>query len=210
MMKNWTWGLGFILILFFMGGCVTPPEVKVALGELDKGYGENIKLMNQYQQLTELIEIRNDLWFEHVQKRVLLDLTLAWITTDYDSNALAVDVSANTLGNDLVQEINKIRLPNLPVRQGQTGGIVFEAGSPDANVDEIILALPKLARLVSKQVSLKSHSGVDLKPTFDHYRTNVTALRRVNTAIKNYLDIDITIAPEDVKDIASAIRTLQQ
>ena len=209
-MKSLNWIVGAFLGLVFFTGCVTPPEVKVALEELDKGYGENIKLMNQYQELTDLIEKRNILWFEHVQKRVLLNMTLAWATTDFSSNPIEVDSSAVVLGKELVEEINRIRLPKLPARNGETGGNVFETGKDGATVDGIILTLPKIARLVGEKVSIESQSTVDLKTPFAQYRINVAALQSINAAIKNYLDIDITIAPEDVKEIASSIRSLQQ
>jgi hypothetical protein len=44
---------------------------------------------------------------------------------------------------------------------------------------------------------------------FDDYRTNVAALRRINAMIKQYLDIDVTIKQDDVKQLVDAMRTLR-
>ena len=44
---------------------------------------------------------------------------------------------------------------------------------------------------------------------FDHYTTNVAGLRRINSMIKQYLDIDVTVRREDVKELADAIKAVQ-
>jgi hypothetical protein len=45
---------------------------------------------------------------------------------------------------------------------------------------------------------------------YEVYLANVSALRQMNGTIKRYLDIDVTIAPKDLSEIANSIRKLQQ
>lgn len=214
--------LSFIaLFLFVFAGCATPPEVKQALVDMDKGYVENLQMMQQYRQLVNNIHERHQYWFQYTRQRLLLDLALRSMTQDYwrpltyDGETLTkgeyVDVTANQLGDPLVKIVNDLRLKGLNPQHDSDGKVKFEAGKLDNTTGAIVKRLPEVVNLVTEKVDedYKKIVTGEMKH-FDSYRTNVGALRQINATIKRHLDIDVTISPEDISEIAGAIRQLQQ
>lgn len=205
--------LSFIAIfLFVFAGCATPPEIKQALVDMDKGYVENLQMMQQYRQLVNNIHERHQYWFQYIQQRLLLDLALRSMTQDYWGNDSAkVDATADLLGAPLVKVVNELRLAGLKPQYGSDGAVKFEAGNTGNTAGKIVGRLPEVVNLVTKKVDENYRKIVTGQMShFDSYRTNVEALRQINATIKRYLDIDVTIAPEDISEIAGAIRQLQQ
>lgn len=191
-------------------GCKTPPEVKQALSSLDEGYAANARLMAQYKQLGDSFRERQMKWNLYVKNRAKLDLALRWATTDPQNpgapQADYVDESRAQLGDETVALVNRFRLNNLKEQNGKSNQVVFQAGTN--SMDSLIGGIPALAHAVarqsaSEQASLKSNPGA-----FDDYAARVAALRRINQAISTYLNIDVTVRPEDVHDIATSARAL--
>jgi hypothetical protein len=194
-------------------GCATPPEVKQALIDKDQAYAENERLMQQYRELVGNVTERHQQWYRYVQTRLKLNLALLWATT----NPKRADVAdadyaqdgADLLGPEVIVLVNDIRLKNLQERKGPNGQVVFQAGTVDMN--NLLQKLPELIALIEQRVVKDSQasSTVDLT-AFDQYRTNVGALRRINAVIKQYLDIDVTLSPNEVQSLAEAVRTLRR
>lgn len=190
-------------------GCTTPPEVKQALIDKDQAYVENERLMQQYRELVGHVTERHQQWYRYVQTRLKLNLALQWATTNpkltgVDDAELAKD-DADLLGAEVIELINGIRLKNLPERKGPTGQVVFLAGTGD--MSNLLQKLSELIGRVEQRIAKDSQvsSTVDLT-AFDHYRTNVQAVRRINAIIKQYLDIDVTLPRSEVQSIAEAAR----
>lgn len=188
-------------------GCTTPPEVKQALIDKDQAYVENERLMQQYRELVGHVTERHQQWYRYIQTRLKLNLALQWATTNpkltgVDDVELAKD-DAELLGAEVSALINEMRLKNLPERKGPTGQIVFQAGTGDMN--NLLQKLPELIGRVEQRIEKDSQasSTVDLT-AFDHYRTNVQAVRRINAIIKQYLDIDVTLPRSEVQSITEA------
>ena len=194
-------------------GCATPPEVKQALIAKDQGYAENQRLMQQYRELVSQVTQRHQQWYRYLQTRLKLNLALQWATTNPTVTGvgeadLAKD-DADLLGPDVMTLINEIRLKNLPERKGPNGQLVFSTGAGDMNT--LLQKLPDLVGRVERRVGKDSQapSDVDLM-AFDHYRTNVEALRRINAVIKQYLDIDVTLSRDEVRSLTDELRTLRR
>ena len=194
-------------------GCVTPPEVKQALIAKDQAYLENQRLMHAYRELVEQVTSRHQHWYRYVQTRLKLNLALQWATTnpklaDIGDADLAGD-DADLLGAEVLALINDIRFRNLPERKGPTGQVLFQAGNGEMN--DLLQKLPELISRVEAGVAKDSaaSSTVDMS-AFDHYRTNVEAVRRINALIKHYLDIDVTLSRNEVQSLAEAARTLRR
>lgn len=194
-------------------GCTTPPEVKQALIAKDQGYAENQRLMQQYRELVSQVIQRHQQWYRYLQTRLKLNLALQWATTNPTVTGvgeadLAKD-DADLLGPDVMTLINEIRLKNLPERKGPNGQLVFSTGAGDMNT--LLQKLPDLVGRVERRVGKDSQapSDVDLM-AFDHYRTNVEALRRINAVIKQYLDIDVTLSRDEVRSLTDELRTLRR
>lgn len=200
-------------------GCATPPEVKQALVSLDNGYSDNLKMMQQYQDLVAQINEREQTWNRYVDARVVLDSALTWATTDppYDP-----DLHARILGTKLVSIVNCIRLRGLPERKGAQG-VVFAAGG-DGCQDQglnaqlkdragqmtgVIQALPRMVVAVNERVDERAKVSASFRG-FDDYRTNVQALKTINSTIKQYLDIDETVKADDLNDMINSIRQLNR
>lgn len=200
------------LFLFAFAGCATPPEVKQALVDMDEGYVENLQMVQQYRQLVNNIHERHRYWFQYTRQRLLLDLALRSMTQDYGGNDSAkVDATADLLGARLVKVVNELRLVGLKPQHGSDGTVKFEAGKPGNTAGKIVGRLPEVVNLVTEKVDEDYKKIVTGEMShFDSYRTNVGALRQINATIKRYLDIDVTIAPEDISEMARAIRQLQQ
>ena len=194
-------------------GCATPPEVKQALIAKDQGYAENQRLMEQYRELVSQVTQRHQQWYRYIQTRLKLNLALQWATTNPTVTGVGeTDVAkddADVLGPEVIALINQIRLKNLPERKGPNGQAVFLAGAGDMN--NLLQKLPEVVSRVEHRVAKDSQipSNVDLT-AFDHYRTNVEALRRINAVIKQYLDIDVTLSRDEVQSLADEVRTLRR
>jgi len=117
-----------------------------------------------------------------------------------------VEEAHSQLGDKLVTLVNQFRLNGLKPQNGKSGQAVFQTGTN--TMDGLIGAIPAFAHAAASQSAgeqpvLKSTCGA-----FDDYAARVTALRRINQAISAYLNIDVTVRPEDVHDIAASVRTL--
>jgi len=202
-----------LALALLMSGCATPPPVKQSVSAMDRAYADNARMMGQYRSLVVAVNERYEHWYRRVMQRGLLNLALAWITTDPAANrrdeqiARLADAAADQLGPALVQEVNRQRFAGLPVRAGSAA--TFEAGS-EGNVTQAAQALPRLVRLIERRVD---QQYAELAPNdlsgFDAYAKNVAALRQINASIRDYLDVDIDVEPRDVGEIAQAIRSLQ-
>ena len=72
----------------------------------------------------------------------------------------------------------------------------------------LVQTLPGLVALIDASVE-KSYQA-EVRPldtsAYDDYRTNIAALRRINATVKEYLDIDVTVKPEDIRQLAEAVK----
>jgi hypothetical protein len=205
-------GLIALLGLLAMAGCATPAPVKQALVDLDQGYGENLRMMQQYRQLVQNVNERHRYWHRYTRQRLLLDLALRSMTQDYwRGDAEKVDDTAELLGDPLRKIVNELRLPGLAEQKGADGRIKFEAGKPGNTAGQMVERLPEIVNRVTDQVDTDYRTVVegDLSQ-YDVYLANVSALRQINATIKRYLDIDVTVNPKDLSEIANSIRKLRE
>ncbi len=207
-------GKGTILLavcLLAFAGCATPPPVKQALVDMDKGYAENAKMMQQYRTLVENVNERFHYWYRYTTQRLLLDLTLRSMTQDYWGNdPVKVDDIATLLGNNLLGLVNELRLAGLSAAKGSNGTVTFAAGKQGNTADKVAERLPEIVNRVVEKVDKDYAKVVNLDTSqFDAYQKNVSALRQVNGAIRRYLEIDVTVSPQDVSEIADSIRQLR-
>jgi hypothetical protein len=208
--------LCLVPLLAFAVGCATPPVVKQALVSLDQGYAENTKLMNQYGELVGTVNERFDQWYRYVQYRARLDLALRWATTDplgdpqdpKVTDELYAQVSSQILGDDVVKVVNEMRLKSLRARKTPSGQVVFGDGKVD--ITTLVQRLPGLVNAITASIDKAPPLKALDRSAFGAYEKNVGALRKINATIKGYLDIDVTVAPQDVKEIADAIREIQR
>lgn len=210
-----------IFCLFAFSGCATPPEIKQALVDKDEGYVENLKLMQQYRKLVGNIHERHHYWYRYTKQRLLLDIALRSMTQDYwrekniDGEKLTkeenVDDTVIQLGGKLHKVVNELRLAKLVEQKGTAGKPKFNAGEPDNTASKIVERLPEIVNRVTEKVEedYKKIVTGDMSH-FNSYRTNVSAIRQINATIKRYLDIDVTIAPENISEISKSIQQLQQ
>ncbi len=194
-------------------GCATPPEVKQALITKDQAYAESERLMQQYRELVKQVTERHQQWSRYIHTRLMLDQALLWASTNPHvtdvADAEVVTADAEVLGAKVISMVNEIRLKNLPERKAADGQVVFHAGAGDMN--NLLQKLPELIGRIEQRVAEKSLASSTLDLTaFDHYRTNVEALRRINAIIKQYLDIDVTLSSSDVQSLAEGVRTLRR
>ena len=200
------------LICASLAACTTPPEIKQALVAKDQAYAENEQLMQQYRELVSNITTRHQQWYRFVQTRLKLDLALQWATTNPRRTDIAdADIAqddADLLGASVLAVVNRMRLSSLPERKGPNGSIVFRPGTSD--MSNLLQKIPELITQVEQRVDADSQvsSAVDLT-VFDKYRTNVAALRRINSIIKQYLDIDVTLNRTDTQGLADAVRQVR-
>ena len=200
------------ICLFVLAGCATPAPVKQALVDLDQGYGENLRLMQQYRQLVQNVNERHHYWHRYTQQRLLLDLALKSMTQDaWRGDAEKADITADRLADPLLKIVNELRLPGLPEQKGADGTIKFEAGKPGNTTGRIVERLPEIVNRVTDKVDMDYKEVVkgDLSQ-YDVYLANVSGLRQINATIKRYLDIDVTVTPKDLSEIAISIRKLQE
>ena len=204
--------LWLVPVLALGVGCATPPAVKQALVSLDQGYADNAKLMNQYSELVGTVNERFNQWNRYVLYRSKLDLALRWATTDPRGAGVTDEEytagSLEGLGPEVVKVVNDMRLKNLGARKKTGGDVVFVEGTQ--NITTLVQSIPRLVNAVTASVDKSPLLQSPDRTAFDAYEKNVGALRKINGAIKQYLDIDVTVAPGDVKEIADAIRELQR
>ncbi len=196
-----------------LAACTTPPEIKQALVAKDQAYAENNQLMQQYRELVSNITTRHQQWYRFVQTRLKLDLALQWATTNPRRTEVAdADMAqddADLLGAKVIAVINEMRLKSLPERKGPNGQTVFQPGASDRS--NLIQKIPELITQVEQRVATDSQapSALDLT-AFNKYRTNVGALRRINSIIRQYLDIDVTLSRTDTQGLAEAMRQVRR
>jgi hypothetical protein len=214
-------------------GCATPPEVKQALVAKDAAYAENARLMNIHRELLVNLDERYWHWYRYAKKLSALDNALKWATTDPEPPQTAVDALTKTgMPLDKAQEqarlnhvsmvkqvmtnqaallkvINTIRLKDLPERKGKDGQTVFARGQEDMN--RLVQGIPDLIEAINQGIEAEFQE--DSKATdysaFDDYQTNLAALRRINGMVKRYLDIDVTVTRDEVRDLADSVNKLR-
>lgn len=203
-------------------GCATPPEVKQALIAKDQAYAENARLMDLHRELLVNIDQRYTHWYQYTKQQALLNIALKWATTDpgsTDESARAALVSATIkefgTGPDtqraLIRTINSMRLKDLPERKDKQGTIVFEKGRGD--MTGLVREIPALIAVIHTQVEAERKTEENHMPTdysgFDDYQTNLAALRRLNGMVKRYLDIDVTIDREGIRQLSESVKALR-
>ena len=205
-------------------GCTTPPEVKQALVAKDQAYAENARLMNIHRELLVAVDTRYWHWYRYAKKLALLNQALKWATTDpepesgksREKHVSAVKLSLrNSSETDprkadvLIELISRVRLKDLPQRKGADGSVVFEAGHGDMN--KLVQAVPELIEAINRHVEseFREESTATDYSAFDDYRTNLAALRRINGMIKGYLDIDLTVKRDDIRELADSVNALR-
>jgi len=203
-----------IATILTLTGCATPPAVKQAAESVDQGYANNLELMTQYRTLAVQVKERQALWSRYVKARSLLISTIKWATTDPVANDTAdmasatVDEANEALGPELIALINKARLRDLPARAGSPGNVAFSDGA-QTNLDSVIQSIPAFVNAINSKLDQEQASSDADFSGFEVYATNVAALRQINAAIKAYLDVDVTVKPEDLHEITQAIRSLR-
>ena len=113
------------------------------------------------------------------------------------------------LGEQIVAKLNVVRLEGLPERKGPDGAVIFAKGQTGNDPTKLTQALPELISLVGEAAGA-DYAIVTAQfdyGAFDDYRTNVTALRRINDMITRYLDIDVTVKGDDVRELADAVKS---
>ena len=71
--------------------------------------------------------------------------------------------------------------------------------------------VPELIEVINSYVEteFREESKATDYSAFDDYRTNLAALRRINGMIKGYLDIDLTVKRDDIRELADSVKALQ-
>jgi hypothetical protein len=203
-------------------GCATPPEVKQALIAKDQAYAENARLMDMHRELLVNIDQRYAYWYQYTKQLALLNIALKWATTDpgsTDESARGALVSATIkeFGQDqdrrsaLIKVINSMRLKDLPERKDKQGTVVFDKGRGD--MASLVREIPTLIAVIHTHVDAERKIDAQNKPTdysgFDDYQTHLAALRRINGMVKRYLDIDVTIDREDIRQLSESVKGLR-
>jgi len=114
------------------------------------------------------------------------------------------------LGEHIIAKLNAVRLEGLPERKGTDGAVIFAKGEAGNDMTKLSQVLPELINLVGEAAGA-DYAIVTAQfdySALDDYRTNVTALRRINDMIKRYLDIDVTVKGEDVRELADAVQAV--
>jgi hypothetical protein len=185
--------------------------VKAALDAKARAYDQNADLVRQYGDLVAQSEQRTRLWYIYTRSRLNLTLALRWVTTDpaeRQGAGTTVDQVAKTiLGDEIVKEVNQIRLKDLKEHG------IFLAGAEKNDMTKVIQDMPRLSRLCLEKAKsdfeMTMQSAPDPTESYMKYLGDLGVLRQLNAAEKSYLDIDVTVKGEDVKEIADAIRKLQ-
>ena len=208
--------VGASLLPIGLSGCVTPPEIKQSLTSLDDAYAANSKLMQQYRDLMSTINSRELYWYQYIVSRARLDLALRWATTDPKcpstpqkpiTQGECVELAVQLLGKDVVALVNSMRLNNLVAQKDASGQDGFVDGK--STLEDLIQKIPSLVSLIATYVQEETKAFSPDTAAYDEYEKNIAILRAINASIKRYLDIDVTINPSDVKEIAAAVKKLQ-
>jgi len=78
-------------------------------------------------------------------------------------------------------------------------------------MSHLLQQLPELIARIDRRIASNPNSAAPLDLTaFDQYRNNVEALRRINTVVKQYLDVDVTVPRSDIQDLADALRAVRR
>ena len=192
------------LWLLFCVGCATPTEVKQATTALDKAYADNAQLMHQYRETLESLHELHHNWTRYVLTRELLSLSLELASIDQTADVAKLPARVKRLGVPIVDWIKSHRLKGLPAQSD------FPAGT--VTVGQLLEALPGLVFLIRQSVDASMALEVISKEdysAFDKYASDVATLQAANAAVKQYLDIDVTVSGNDVKEIAAGLAALQ-
>ena len=89
--------------------------------------------------------------------------------------------------------------------------MLFRSVAGAGEMSNLVQQLPELIARIEQRVAADANApqAVDLT-AFDHYRTNVDALRRINGLIKQYLNIDVTLSQTETQSLAEAVRTVHR
>jgi hypothetical protein len=198
----------YLIALVGVVACATPNEVKQATTALDKAYDENAALVRQYRETFDSMSQLEESWSRYVTTRNLLNLALTCATQDPDAKTLPI--VELVLGDALVGWVNGHRLPGLQAQSKLTAGP--KEGAKNA-VGKLIQGLPELVSLIGAKVdaSAMAHRAVReaALSKIEHSAKDVEVLKGANHAVKDYLDVDVTVSKDDVQTIAQAIETLR-
>jgi hypothetical protein len=223
-----------LLLLCCLPACVTPPEVKQALAAKEQAYNDNVALMQQYETLVRNINERTLYWSRFLKTREYLDLVLKLATAEKLDPGKS-DIYRRTIRGGLtlsereaeflqkqksgesIKEVEKLtpaettRLQLGDKMMDRLQAVRLDPGKPDHDMNNLLRALPGLVTLAEDMAAADASiiTGQIDYSAFDDYRTNVTALRRINAMIKRYLDIDVTIKDEDALQLADALHRLR-
>jgi hypothetical protein len=223
-----------LLLLLTATGCATPPEIKQALIAKDQAYANNARLMEIHRGLLVNIDTRYWYWYRYAKKLALLNAALKWTTTNplpsagaseekylatyvrelvaketKDKEPTSKDIFESAKSDPLIRLINKLRLNGLPERKSGDGDPVFAAGHAD--MKQLIQAIPELIDVIQKKIEAEfkeASKATDYQP-FDEYQSNLAGLRRINAIVEQYLDIDVTVKPEDLKQLIDTAKQLR-
>ncbi|MEX5217992.1 MAG: hypothetical protein AB7G68_14275 [Nitrospiraceae bacterium] len=223
-----------LLLLVTATGCATPPEIKQALIAKDQAYANNARLMEIHRGLLVNIDTRYWYWYRYAKKLALLNAALKWTTTNPLPPSEANDeaflsiylrelIAKETAGNEptskeifdsaksdpLIRLINKLRLNGLPERKSGDGTVAFAAGHGD--MKRLLQAIPELIDVIQKKIDAEfkeANKATNYQP-FDEYQTNLAGLRRINAIVEQYLDIDVTVKSEDLKQLVDTAKQLR-
>jgi len=76
---------------------------------------------------------------------------------------------------------------------------------------QLIQAIPELIDVIQRKVEAEfkeANKATDYQP-FDNYQSNLAGLRRINAIVEQYLDIDVTVKPEDLKQLIDTAKQLR-
>jgi hypothetical protein len=212
-----------ILVLFLccLPACVTPPEVKQALAAKEQAYNDNAALMQQYEMLVRNINDRTLYWSRFLKTREYLDLVLKLATAEKLDPA-KTDLYRRTIrGGVILSEREKAGETLTPIETSrlQLGdkmmdrlqGVRLDPAKPGQDMNNLLRALPGLVTLAEDMAAADASivAGQIDYGAFEDYRTNVAALRRINTMIKQYLDIDVTVKSADAQQLADVLLPLR-
>ena len=78
-------------------------------------------------------------------------------------------------------------------------------------MNKLVQAVPELIEAINRHVEseFREESTATDYSAFDDYRTNLAALRRINGMIKGYLDIDLTVKRDDIRELADSVNALR-
>jgi len=197
--QRYLWALGLLLCV----GCATPTEVKQATTALDKAYTENAQLMQQYRDTLESLHELHHNWTRYILTRELLSLSLELASVDQSADLARLPARVKRLGGPIVDWIKSHRLKGLPAQSD------FPAGT--VSVGQLLEALPGLVFLIRQSVdsSIAQDAVGTNYSAFDKYASDVATLQAANAAVKQYLDIDVTVSDNDVKEIAAGLSALR-